>query len=552
MNMVEQQQYIPAGLPHTGDLAGSHGLSEARSIAPAGTSAYPEVAPFSAVSSFNVPATCDSSLLTPVSTTNSPPLHQIRKLAPQYPAPPSTPYTQVPTPPGSSKMYHQPWNSQFDMHAPSAQNPPPMNNQVPVASDFYMAPDDRRSTPNPPTEPYYGSFSVSEGPDTHSMHHQGPQSFYVPLEMGNQSSNMMMRDARHMPMEPHPRDMERNHASSLLAQSHFNNVRRASTDDRSYSSRADTIRRSSSGSPRRRSIAQGSSRVKKLRSSKRQGASFRSQQQVDPSDEHKNCFGQEAPPLIKKNCPEEERCIFESRWRHRHQRGQDMWDSIQGDFQKRFDKRHGKEMLQMKFKRGRAKYYEWLDEDERILRAAFKKLEKDRYSIILNNFLEMGGSRNMLLSPSDIEIKIVNDLKWEEPIYIEGMEECIRRRRKAIVKKRSTGRGEPGGDVTVSDDMLRISQSPHNEDDVINQVFAARREPSRDQRWDEDMTSVNGEMMDSHMWENRAPIKMESEALVPSGGEHMARIHSGANQHPIGNPCIRPVSSAYHPMPKAP
>ena len=158
----------------------------------------------------------------------------------------------------------------------------------------------------------------------------------------------------------------------------------------------------------------------------------------------------------------------------------------------------------------------------------------------------------MLLSPSDIEIKIVNDLKWEEPIYIEAMEECIRRRRKTIVKKRSTGRGEPGGDVAVSDDMLPISQTPHNEDDVINQVFTARREPSREQRWDEDMTSVNGEMMDSHLWENRAPMKMESEALVPSGGEHMARIHSGANQHPIGNHCLRPAPSAYHPMPKAP
>lgn len=191
-------------------------------------------------------------------------------------------------------------------------------------------------------------------------------------------------------------------------------------------------------------------------------------------------------------------------------------------------------------------------EQIKILRAAFKKLEKERYNLILNNFLEMGGSRNMLLSPSDIEVKIVNELKWEEAIYIDGMEECVRRRRKTIVKKRSTGRGEPGGDVAVSDDMLRISQTPHNEDDVINQVFAARRDQSREQRWEEDVASVNGEMMDSHMWENRAPMKMETEGLVPSGGEHMARLHNGASQHPIGNPCIRSVSSAYHPMPKAP
>ncbi|KAL7943110.1 hypothetical protein V8C42DRAFT_329721 [Trichoderma barbatum] len=544
MNMVEQQQYLPAGLPHTGDLAGSHGLSESRSIAPAGTSAYPEVAPFSAVSSFNIPAPCDSSLLTPISTTSSPPLHQIRKLAPQYPPPPSTPYTQVPTPPGSSKMYHQPWSSQFDMHSQNAQNGSPLNNQVPVTSDFYM-PEDRR-TPNPPTEPYFGSFSVSEGPDTQSIHHQGPPSYYVQMEMSNQNS-MMIREARHLPMEPHPRDGP--HPSSLLVQphsSHFHSVRRASTDDRSYSSRGDAVRRSSSGSPRRRPATQGSSRVKKSRSSKRQGGSLRSQHQVDPGDEHKNCYGQEVPPPIKKGCPEEERCIFESRWRHRAQRGQDMWDSIQADFEKKFGKKHGKEMLQMKFKRGRSKFYDWHDEDEKILQAAFKRHERERYQNILNYFLEMGGSRNMLLSASDIEIKIVNDLKWEEPIYIEGLDECIRRRRKTIVKKRSTGRGEPGGDVAVSDDMLRISQTPHNEDDVINQVYAARRD-----RWDEDLASVNGEMIDSHLWENRAPMKMEPDALVSSGGEHMARVHSNTNGHPIGGPCIRPVS-VYLPTPKAP
>ncbi|KAH6609218.1 hypothetical protein Trco_002564 [Trichoderma cornu-damae] len=550
MNMVEQQHYIPAGLPHPGDLAGSHGLPEDRSIAPAGTSAYAEVAPFSAqVSSFNIPASCDSSLLTPISTTSSPPLHQIRKLAPQQypPPPPSTPYTQVPTPPGSSKMYHQPWSNQFDLHSQNAQNGSPMNNQVAVAQDFYMSED--RRTPNPPTEPYFGSFSVSEGPDTQSIHHPGPQSYYVDMTMGAQNS-MLVREARHMPVDPHHRDMERGpHPSALLSQphpSHYQGVRRASTEDRSYSSRAETARRSSSGSPRRRPT-QGSTRVKKSRSSKRQGATLRNQQRVDPGDEHKNCFGQEVPPPIKKGCPEAERCIFDSRWQHRSQRGQDMWDSIQADFEKKFGKKHGKEMLQMKFKRGRSKFYDWHDRDEKILKEAWKRVEGERYDLILDYFLEMGGSRNMLLSASDIEIKIVNDLKWEEAIYIEGTDDYIRRRRKTIVKKRSTGRGEPGGDIAVSDDMLRVSQTPHDEDEVMNQVYAARRD-----RWDEDMASVSGDMMDAHLWESRAPMKMETEALVPPGGDHMVRVHGNPNPHLVGGPSIRPVpvSVYHHPAPK--
>ncbi|KAM0511666.1 hypothetical protein ACHAPE_009624 [Trichoderma viride] len=541
MNMVEQQQYITAGLPHTGDLAGSHSLSDDRSIVSVGTPTYSEVTPFSAVSSFNIPASCDSSLLTPISTTSSPPLQQIRKLGAQYPPPPSTPYTQVPTPPGSSKMYHQPWGSQFDMHNQNAHSSPPMNSHVPVAQDFYM---EERRTPNPPSEPYYGAFSVSDGPDTQPIHNQGPAPYYV-NNMGMDSQNsMLMRDSRQLPLDPQHRDMERvSHPPSLLSQPHSSHydIRRASTDDRSYSSRADPIHRSSSGSPRRRPVTQGSTRVKKSRSSKR-GASLRGQQQADPGDEHKNCFGQEVPPPIKKGCPEEERCIFESRWRHRSQRGQDMWDSIQADFTKRFAKKHGKEMLQMKFKRGRSKFYDWLDQDEKILEAAWKRVERDRYQLILNYFLEMGGSRNMLLSASDIEIKIVNDLKWEEAIYIEGLDECIRRRRKSVVKKRSSGRGEPGGDIAVNDDLLRVSQVPHNQDEVINQVFAARRE-----RWDDDMSTVNGEMMNAHLWENRAPIKMEHETLLPPS-EHLARI----NAHPVASPYIPPVSVYHQSNSKAP
>lgn len=83
----------------------------------------------------------------------------------------------------------------------------------------------------------------------------------------------------------------------------------------------------------------------------------------DPLEEHKNCFGQEVPPTLKSTCPDEERCIFESRWEHRHQKGQDMWESIQRDFKNKFNKCPGKEMLQMKFKRGRAKYIEWIPKD---------------------------------------------------------------------------------------------------------------------------------------------------------------------------------------------
>lgn len=308
------------------------------------------------VSPFNIASQCDSNLMTPISTAASPPLQQAPKLVRQQYPPPVTPYAQVPTPPGSSKMYHHQWNNQFDMNSHTSQASSPMTTQAPIAPEFYIS--DGRRTPGPP-DPYLGAFGVSTGPEPQPIQHAGPPYYLDVQQMDNQNA-MMMRDNHQMSMDrsaPPP-------GAPLLSQahpSHFRPNRRLSGDNHGH---ADPNRHTPpSGSPRRRPT-QGSTRVKKSRSTKRQSAAVRNNPQpLDPSDEHTNCYGEEAAPHIKSNCPEEERCIFESRWRHRRQRGQDMWESIQNDFLRQFNKSHGKEMLQMKFKRGRSKYIEWLPKD---------------------------------------------------------------------------------------------------------------------------------------------------------------------------------------------
>ncbi|KAF4508093.1 hypothetical protein G6O67_004519 [Ophiocordyceps sinensis] len=210
------------------------------------------------------------------------------------------------------------------------------------------------------------------------------------------------------------------------------------------------------------------------------------------SGEHINCHGEEVPPLLKSTCPEEERFIFESRWRYRHQRGQDMWDSIQGDFAKRFNKHHGREMLQMKFKRARSKYIEWLPRDEDILREAWTRMEHDRYQTLHDLFIEMGGSRNMRLSSSDIEVKVVNDLKLEEHLYMVGHEDVkVRRRRRVSAKKRSTG---PCDDMAHGDEVRGVGPlATHNEDDVISQVHDRRGMP-----WEADFQANILDIWDGH------------------------------------------------------
>lgn len=79
----------------------------------------------------------------------------------------------------------------------------------------------------------------------------------------------------------------------------------------------------------------------------------------EPSDHDK----EEEPPKLKADCPKELRCLIQSRWRHRHRHGVDMWDNIQHDLQEDFDRDYNKGVLQMKLRRGRLKYIQWDDKD---------------------------------------------------------------------------------------------------------------------------------------------------------------------------------------------
>lgn len=305
------------------------------------------------VTSFNLPPQCDANLLTPISASGSPPLQHMRKLMGQYPPPPGSPQAQKPTPPGSSRMYHH-WNHQFDISGQPSSTSSLMGTPGHVAQDFYMTGE--RRTPAPP-EPYLGMYNVSE-PDPQHLPHPEPPYLMDVAPMAGQN-HLMVRDHHHMGVDAQHRTLLSSGPLLSDPPSHARHGRRLSTGRAPVENH-----RSSSASPRRRGVPCTNNRVKKPRTAaRRQSASHRSQSQTDPSEDHKNCFGDEVPPSLKSNCPDEERCIFESRWNHRKQRGQDMWDSIQSDFSKRFNKTHGKEMLQMKFKRARSKYIEWLPKD---------------------------------------------------------------------------------------------------------------------------------------------------------------------------------------------
>lgn len=497
MIMVEQQ-YIAQGLAHADDLSGAANLSEVST-----PSVYPDLTPYGTVSTspFTYPAQCDPNLLTPISSAASPPLHKASKLVGQYPPPPSTPGSQQPSPPGSCKMYPQQWSQQFGIEGQSSQNSSPMASQAQVAQEYIENPyiDDGRRTPGPP-EPYMGAFGVSHAPEPHPMSHH-PYYLNISPPMDHQQP---------LAMSVHPREIP---GAPLLNEPHPGHLRhrQITPDLHGHPERL------GSGSPRRRTSSVASGKVTKRRSTKSRGGQPRQTTLSDPIQEHKNCFGDEVPPTLKPNCPEEERCIFESRWQHRHQKGQDMWESIQNDFRNRFHKTPGKEMLQMKFKRGRSKYIEWMDRDKDILREAWVRVEKNRYQYILDTFLELGGSRNMRLNASDIEVKVVNDLKLEEGFYMETHPDCnIRRRRKSTTAS-TRRRGNPRGvddELPLSDEMVSVSSHNTHEDDVINQVHG---------RAEFKMEDEGSEMMGMQIWPE-SNVKMEPGVMQQRGVSPIMRL----------------------------
>jgi hypothetical protein len=162
---------------------------------------------------------------------------------------------------------------------------------------------------------------------------------------------------------------------------------------------------------------------------KSRGAQSRKRIQTNPVGKNENYMGEEVPPTLKSSCPEEERCIFASRWQHRHKTDQDMWDNIQNDFQDRFQYSYDRTVLQMMLGRAQSKYIDWLPQDETLLREAWTAVERSRYQLILKAFLELGGSKNMRLCASDIQAKITDDLNLENDLFIETLGSASKRRR---------------------------------------------------------------------------------------------------------------------------
>jgi hypothetical protein len=512
-----EQQYIATGLPHSGGLSGHPDLTEFSQSSTSQDTTFQDLADYSTVSTFTLPPQCDSSLLTPISSAASPPLHDIHQVTRHYSVAPGTPQSQECASPGNQKMYHN-W-SHLDLNAHNSGTSSPMAAQGPVNSEYigsYVS--EGRRTPAPPPQQYLGNFGVSDPSESQMSQ---PETPYYPLAMTqlDHHSSLPMRQPHHMAMETGHRDIARSmaHMPSISAPAGLNSSPSPQLRQEGRIGHDETVfmhhytdenaHRGLSGSPGRR-VLQANNRVKKPRPSRRQNRNPVKTQ--DPAAEHKNCYGQEVMPTLKPETPAQERCIWEARWKHRYSKGQNMWDNIWSEYSQQFEGqkvpkgRGARENLQMKFKRSRCKYLEWLPRDDDLLREAWQRDERDRYKRILNSFWELGGSRNMCLGVEDIEVRLVNHLKVEENMYMDSQADVnIRRRRrvKSQGKKRSDDDEDFQQDSGMSAAVDQITD-PSEQDAVMDQVFGCREIKYEDDGSEDDM-------MDIHAWNHQMENKMD-------------------------------------------
>ncbi|KAG6118031.1 hypothetical protein E4U14_007277 [Claviceps sp. LM454 group G7] len=114
----------------------------------------------------------------------------------------------------------------------------------------------------------------------------------------------------------------------------------------------------------------------------------------------------EGPPFLREDCPDEERFLIEKRYELEGHKGTDLWDLLPQLFAARFNKPANKAALQMKIRRARPTFIVWSPEDEERLREAWRTVyEKDFFKHVLEEWLRLGGSRNMGMNDIDIKNK---------------------------------------------------------------------------------------------------------------------------------------------------
>ena len=159
-------------------------------------------------------------------------------------------------------------------------------------------------------------------------------------------------------------------------------------------------------------------------------------------------------------------------------------------------------------------------------------MESERYSTMLREFIELGGSRNLLLSSTDIEVKVV-DMGLEDNMYMdESREVDIRRRRKLIArtKRRRNSKHDQKSDGSADSGP----SDPSTIDELYNQAEQARgrvREDTEHQE-EESPSPVHQHMMQPAVWDSQSTARI---GPVIQNGHTFVRSSAMMGQRHLGS-----------------
>ncbi|KAL1839420.1 hypothetical protein VTJ49DRAFT_1521 [Mycothermus thermophilus] len=473
IDMSPGHYLAPGGAHHSQQPSASLELPMTTSGPQTGTySSVADLAPFSAVSgvsSFNYPAAADPSLLTPASSSGSPPLGHKSKPMRTYNTP-GLGSNQAPTPPDTSKLYGY---GGYDLHS-AAQSPSPMtvNPAVTEASAFDVTPymahspssshhhpsSPRDNIPPPPINPYLGHFTVS-GPHDGDLPNGHPLHEYhgYPVEVAQPGAYLSQ------PPQPQPQPLhqqqpqqQQNHVPVNTAHMHH---RMPSTEAPHFRSgqalqvgAIEDLRdpsmflgpyppgpgsHSSLGSPGRKPASQR----KKPSPSRKPPRTPRTTSQVGGGSDAASAAlqpddnGEEL--TLRDDAPEDDKFLFQLRKEFLSEKGKGMWEEMKAKYTEKHAGNWEKAALQMKVSRAVARYGVWPQKEIERLKEAYAYVESMRYQIILARMKENGGCRCWDWKPQHIEAMLVK-LGYEEPVKDEKTGSRRRRQQKAAARRQGS------------------------------------------------------------------------------------------------------------------
>ncbi|KAK3329510.1 hypothetical protein B0H66DRAFT_541303 [Apodospora peruviana] len=417
----------------------------------------------SGVSSFNYPATTDSTLLTPVSSAGSPPLQQrpsAKSMRVYHPSQSAVAGPQGPTPPNTSKLYY----SNYDINASSqSSSPMAIHPQVTEAGPYDMATYIAQSPPNghhpsspkaeipPPIDPYLGHFTVSGGNDTDVSHH--PFSDYHHsfgnVEVDPNTQFMVRHPSSHVPVSTpqiHHRMPSSGAPTPLLGQPHPSQFRQQTMRVGGIEDLRDPGMLPGNNYPSHTSLSPG----RRIPPRKKPATTRKASRTPKASPHGGNLDGQNGTNghmdendrdelTLRDDAPDDDKYLFQLRKEFISEKGKGMWEEMKAKYSEKHQGNWEKAALQMKVSRAVAKFGVWPKREIERLQEAHRYYEEKRYQLILARMKENGGCKVWDWKPQHIEAMLVK-LGMEEAT-VDEKTGTRRRKNKAARRRASSQNG---------------------------------------------------------------------------------------------------------------